>query len=151
MEKHEQFMQCAIEQALEAQKQGEVPIGAVIVQNDEIIARGYNQSIKSNDPSTHAEIVAMRAAGLALKNHRLNNCDLYVTLEPCSMCAGAMVHARIRKLYFAASDTKSGAVHSCTHSFAYTFFNHNVEAEGGILADKASKILKDFFKARRNN
>lgn len=145
----EHFMQHALAQAMQAERENEVPVGAVIVRDNEIIAEGYNQPISRHDPTAHAEIVAMRAAGLALDNYRLNDCDVYVTLEPCAMCAAAMMHARIRKVYYGAADPKSGAVKSCAHSFENDFFNHQVLAEGGLLSQESAELLRSFFKKRR--
>lgn len=145
----EPFMQRALELAEQAERHNEVPVGAVVVFNDNIIGEGFNQPISRHDPSAHAEIIAMRAAGEKLQNYRLIDCDLYVTLEPCAMCAAAMVHARIRKLYYAASDPKTGVVDSCANLFDSDFCNHKVEAEGGMLAETSCNLLKAFFKARR--
>lgn len=145
----EYFMQRALLLAQQAEQEGEVPVGAVIVHDNKIIAEGYNQPITRHDPTAHAEIIALRAAGLARENYRLNECDLYVTLEPCLMCAAAMVHARIRKVVYAASDPKSGVVNSCSQCFEYDFFNHHVEAEGGLLQQEAAELLTSFFKKRR--
>ena len=142
------FMKIALDLALKAGLSGEVPVGAVVVSGDEIIGRGSNSSVSSNDPTAHAEMLALREAGSHLKNYRLGQCDLYVTLEPCAMCLGAAVHARIRKLYYGTKDPKGGAVESAI-VFPMDRMNHNIEIKSGILSQECGKILKDFFKARR--
>jgi len=143
------FMLHALNLAKRAQEQGEVPVGAVIVLEDEIIAEGFNQPITSSDPCAHAEIIALRAAGKKLGNYRLPNTTLYVTLEPCAMCAMAMVHARVEHLVYAADDPKTGAVKSHFQLLDYPELNHKVQWESGILAQESSQLLKEFFKARR--
>lgn len=143
------FMQLAYLQAQLAEEAGEVPVGAVVVLNNEVIASAFNQPIQDHDPTAHAEIVAMRQAANKLQNYRLVNCDLFVTLEPCAMCAMAMIHARIHKLYFAASDFKAGAVGSVINILEEQAFNHRLQYEGGLLAQPCSQLLKDFFKKRR--
>ena len=143
------FMQLALAQAHLAEAAGEVPVGAVIVHDNTVIASGYNQPIQDHDPTAHAEVITMRRAALALQNYRLIDCDLYVTLEPCAMCAMAMIHARIRRCVFAATDPKAGAVGSVMNLFAEPAFNHRVEYRSGVLADEASQLLKTFFKKRR--
>lgn len=127
----------------------EVPVGAIIVRDEKIIARANNRPIAAHDPTAHAEILALRAAGLALGNYRLNECTLYVTLEPCLMCVGAMVHARIKRLVFGAYDAKSGAVSSQMQALDLTFFNHKISHTGGVLAENCKSILQSFFIARR--
>ncbi len=128
---------------------GEVPVGAVVVKDGEIIGRGFNRSITSNDPTTHAEIVALRAAALHLKNYRLNECELFVTLEPCMMCVGAMFHARLKRIVFGARDPKTGACGSVIDLPTEKKLNHHATFEGGVLAEECSQLLKAFFAERR--
>lgn len=142
-------MVCALLEAEKAQEHNEVPVGAVIVRDNRIIGRGFNQMIMSNDPTAHAEMIALRDAGQTMQNYRLPECDLYVTLEPCMMCLGAMVHARIRTLYFATKELKAGVACSQAHLHMQPFLNHRLNVEGGILAGEASDMLKAFFKERR--
>lgn len=142
-------MQEALALADIAASYGEVPVGAVVVYQGEIIGRGYNSPIMQHDPSAHAEIQALRDAAQAIGNYRLKDADLYVTLEPCSMCAGAIVHARIRRLIYAANEPKAGVVQSQTHFFEQPFLNHRVTAQGGVLAQQASEKISAFFKQRR--
>ncbi len=139
----------AIEQAKMAKACGEVPVGAVLVKDDAIIAQGHNQPIMAHDPSAHAEMVVLRKAGEVLGNYRLLDTTLYVTLEPCFMCAGLIVHARVKRVVFGALDPKAGVVQSKMKAFDTEFFNHRVDVTGGVLADECSKILTDFFKERR--
>jgi len=127
----------------------EVPIGAVIVREGEIVGRGWNRNIGLNDPSAHAEIMAMRDAGERLANHRLTDCSLYVTLEPCPMCAGAMIHARLARVVYGADDPKTGAAGGKFDLLCDPAHNHTVRVSGGCLADECSKMLKDFFRKRR--
>lgn len=143
------WMQHALLLADKAAELGEVPVGAVVVQNGAIIGEGFNQPIGLHDPTAHAEIQALRAAGRLLGNYRLPDADLYVTLEPCSMCAGAMVHARIRRVIFAAAEPKAGVAASQLQFFQQDFLNHKVEVIGGVLAQQASEKLQDFFRERR--
>jgi tRNA(adenine34) deaminase len=143
------FMQAALELAGEAAARGEVPVGAVVVKDGAIIGRGFNQPITSNDPTAHAEIVALRAAAAALKNYRLTGCELYVTLEPCAMCVGAMVHARLARIVYGASDPKTGACGSIVDLPKLATFNHHGSFEGGILAEECGGVLKRFFAQRR--
>jgi tRNA(adenine34) deaminase len=143
------FMQQALLQAQLAGAAGEVPVGAVVVRDGQIIASGFNQPIGRHDPSAHAEIVALRAAAEALGNYRLPGCTLYVTLEPCAMCAGAMLHARIERVVFGAVDPKTGACGSVIDLFAQSQLNHQSRAEGGLLADECGSLLRDFFGQRR--
>lgn len=145
----ELYMRQALLLAKQAEKEGEVPVGAVIVHNGEIIATGSNQPIQLHDPSAHAEMLAMRNAAQKLGNYRLNQCTLYVTLEPCSMCVGAMIHGRIERLVFGAYDAKTGAVKSVFRSLDDPRHNHAVVWAGGVLADESSALLKAFFQARR--
>lgn len=130
---------------------GEVPVGAVVVKDGQIIGRGFNQSITSNDPTAHAEIVALRDASQRLKNYRLVDCDLFVTLEPCMMCVGAMLHARVKRVVFGARDAKTGACGSVINLPAEERLNHHATFEGGVLSDECSVILKVFFQARRTS
>nr|NDG08630.1 tRNA adenosine(34) deaminase TadA [Oxalobacteraceae bacterium] len=143
------YMLLALDEAAKAREAGEVPVGAVIVKEGAVIARGFNQPISSNDPSHHAEIAALRAASEALGNYRLPGCTLYVTLEPCVMCAGAMMHARIARVVFGASDPKTGACGSVLNLFANTQLNHHATIEGGVLAEECGTMLSEFFAARR--
>ncbi len=148
--KKEFLMREALVQAKKALKKGEVPIGAVVVLGDEIIGRGYNQPITTRDPTAHAEIIALKEASNRLDNYRLNEAIIYTTLEPCFMCSGALVHARIKKIIFAAQDTKSGVVVNNGGLIQSEFLNHKVSFEGGILEKEASKLLKDFFLEKRS-
>jgi tRNA(adenine34) deaminase len=148
MKSDEFFMRQALKEAQKSLKKEEVPVGAVLVYEDKIISRAHNEPIAKNDPTAHAEIIAIRKAGSKRKNYRLSSCDLFVTLEPCAMCLGAAVHARIRKLVFGALDPKSGAVASVM-KFPLEKMNHRVEIVGRVLADECSKILRDFFKKKR--
>ena len=148
--KKEFLMKEALVQAKKALKKGEVPIGAVVVLGDKIIGRGYNQPITTKDPTAHAEIIALKEASNRLDNYRLNEAIIYTTLEPCLMCAGALVHARIKKVIFAAQDTKSGVVVNNGGLIQSEFLNHKVSFEGGILEKEASKLLKDFFLEKRS-
>ena len=143
------WMALALEQAELAQEQGEVPVGAVLVRDNQLIASAHNQPILSNDPSAHAEIQVMRQAGTMLNNYRLPDTTLYVTLEPCTMCLGAMVHARIKRVVFGAYDVKTGVCGSCTDLSDSTCFNHSIEIQGGVLADECKNLLQQFFKNRR--
>ena len=146
----EVWLRAALAQAEKAQSSGEVPIGAVILGPDKmVIACGQNRVIRDHDPTAHAEIVAMRAAGIALENYRLEQCTLYVTLEPCSMCAGAMIHARIGRLVFGAFDPKAGAVESVLTVLNHPKLNHQIEVKGGILAQECGDLLRRFFQSRR--
>jgi tRNA(adenine34) deaminase len=142
-------MQSALAEARQAADAGEVPIGAVILYQDTILARGQNRVLRDNDPTAHAEIVALRAAAIALSNYRLNGCTLYVTLEPCAMCAGAMIHARIDRLVFAAPDPKAGACGSVLSVINHPHLNHRMWVEQGSGADEAADILRSFFRERR--
>ena len=145
----ERFMREALGLAGEAAKAGEVPVGAVVVQDGEIIGRGYNRPITSKDPTAHAEIVALREAAQALGNYRLPGCELYVTLEPCAMCVGAMVHARIARIVYGTADPKTGACGSIVDLPALATFNHHGSFEGGLLAEECGALLKRFFAERR--
>jgi tRNA(adenine34) deaminase len=144
------FMQAALEEARLAAAAGEVPIGALVVAKGEIVARGQNRVLRDVDPTAHAEIVAMRAAAYAIGNYRLLDCELYVTLEPCAMCAGAMVHARLARLVYGASDPKAGAVHSVLEVLNHAKLNHQMPVAAGVLAEPCGSILREFFRARRD-
>ena len=143
------FMQAAISLAKQAAENGEVPVGAVVVKNGEIIGRGCNAPIGLHDPSAHAEIIALRDAAKNIGNYRLIDCTLYVTLEPCAMCSGAIQHARIAHLIYGASDLKTGACGSIINLMAEEKLNHHTKVKSGLLAEDAGKILSDFFKQRR--
>lgn len=145
----ETWMAEALRLAKKAGSEGEVPIGAVVVRGGQVIGRGWNRNISLHDPSAHAEIMAMRDAGTALENHRLTGCSLYVTLEPCPMCAGAMIHARLARIVFGASDPKTGAAGGKFDILGDPAHNHAAKIEGGCLADECSTLLKDFFRQRR--
>jgi len=144
------YMQEALKLAEQAAAAGEVPVGAVLVKDGAIVGRGYNQPIAGVDPTAHAEIMAMRDAGKVLGNYRLADCDLYVTLEPCVMCSGAIMHARIRRVFFGARDPKTGACGSAIDLFAQPQLNHHAEVMGGMLADESVVLLQDFFSRRRD-
>ena len=146
---HEQFMALALAQAQLAWDRGEVPVGAVVVKDGEVIATGFNQPISGHDPTAHAEIVALRAAADKLGNYRLPGCELYVTLEPCIMCSGAMMHARLARVIYAATDPKTGACGSVVNLFDEPSLNHHTDVVGGVLADRASSLLRAFFAERR--
>ena len=143
------FMRAALALATEAAAAGEVPVGAVVVLDGEIVGRGYNHPISAHDPTAHAEIAAMRDAAARLGNYRLGGCDLYVTLEPCLMCAGAIMHARISELVYGARDPKTGACGSVVDAFADQRLNHHTQVRGGLLAVEAGALLQQFFAARR--
>lgn len=143
------FMREALGLAQQGAALGEVPVGAVLVRAGEIIGRGYNSPISLNDPSAHAEVQAIRAAAGVLHNYRLPDTTLYVTLEPCHMCAGLIVHARIARVVFAANEPRAGALESQGCFFAHSFLNHKVRMSGGVLAQESAQLLKAFFKARR--
>ncbi len=146
---NELHMRMALALAGEAALAGEVPVGAVVVKDGLVVGRGYNQPISRHDPSAHAEVMALRDAAQQLDNYRLPGCELYVTLEPCCMCVGAILHARIARVFFGAADAKTGACGSVLNLFAETRLNHHAEASGGYLAEETAQILKDFFARRR--
>ncbi|MEE9326084.1 MAG: tRNA adenosine(34) deaminase TadA [Cocleimonas sp.] len=146
---HIKWMKHALKLAERSKDEGEVPVGAVIVKDGELIAEGWNQPIDKHDATAHAEIMAIRAAGIALENYRLPNTTLYVTLEPCTMCAGAIIHARIEKLVFGAPDPRTGSAGSAVNVFGGDYHNHLVEVEGGVMQAECGQILKDFFRERR--
>jgi tRNA(adenine34) deaminase len=148
MTNDEKHMRQALAQARKAGGRGEVPVGAVVVSGGKVLSRGYNRPIGRNDPTAHAEVVAIRKAGRMRSNYRLSGCDLYVTLEPCPMCLGAAVQARLRRVVFGALDPKSGAVSSIM-KFPFKRMNHRPEIKGGVLAEECGLILRDFFSGRR--
>ena len=143
------FMRLALGHALAAGEAGEVPVGAVLVRGEDVIATGANKPIASHDPTAHAEVQALRAAGRALGSYRLNDTTLYVTLEPCVMCAGAIVHARVRRLVFGAWDVRAGAGGSITNVFTLPGLNHRVDVFGGVLMEECARLLQEFFAPRR--
>jgi len=145
----ERFMRLALEAACEAERAGEVPVGAVLVADGEVIARGFNRTIADCDPTAHAEIVALRDAARALDNYRLTGTTLYVTIEPCAMCAGAILHARVARLVYGADDPKGGAVRTCFAVFDHPAVNHRVEVTAGLLAADCAALLQSFFASRR--
>ncbi len=145
----EKFMRRALELAREAEAAGEVPVGAVIVKDGAIVAEGWNRPIGTNDPSAHAEMVALRAAGTALGTYRLLDTTLYVTLEPCPMCAGAMVHARVKRVVYGATDPRAGACGTVFNITQHPALNHRLECDGGVLAEECGTLLRGFFLARR--
>lgn len=149
LELDRRFMQCALDQAVLAQSTGEVPVGAVVVLNGEVIASGCNQPIGRNDPTAHAEIVALRAAALRIGNYRLAGCELYVTLEPCAMCAGAIQHARIARLVWGAKDPKTGACGSVVDLFSQPLLNHHAQVVSEVMAPESAALLQGFFAQRR--
>ena len=136
----------AAQRALEA---GEVPVGAVVVSDGRIVGRGWNRNIGDSDPTAHAEVIALREAGASIGNHRLAGCDLFVTIEPCTMCAGAIVHARIKRLIYGADDPKAGAVRSVMEVLNHPALNHAVEVRSGVLAGRSAELLQEFFRSRR--
>ena len=144
------YMRMALELAAQAAAAGDVPVGAVVVQDGVVVGRGYNQPISGTDPSAHAEIMALRDAGRTLGNYRLSGCDLYVTLEPCVMCSGAIMHGRIRRVIFGAGDPKTGACGGVVNLFSEPRLNHHATVTGGVMADEAVTLLQDFFASRRN-
>lgn len=148
MDREDFLMREALREAEKAMKRGEVPVGAVLVKDEKIIARGHNKPVSENDPTAHAEIVAIRNAGEKTRNYRLSGCELYVTLEPCAMCLGAAVQSRIKRLIFGALDPKSGAVESVMQ-FPFEKMNHSIEIKGGVLAEQCGKILRAFFEKKR--
>jgi tRNA(adenine34) deaminase len=145
----ELWMEEALREAQRALALGEVPVGAVVVRNGQVIARGSNQPIAANDPTAHAEILALREAGQVLSNYRLLDCDLYVTVEPCAMCAGAITHARVRRLIYGAEDPKAGAVHSMLQVLNHPKLNHKVEVTSGVLAARCMNLVQTFFREKR--
>ena len=151
MNKDEKWMKIALNEANLAMNENEIPVGAVLVKNGKLIAQSHNQSIRTNDPTAHAEIQLLRKAGEQQKNYRLIGSTIYVTLEPCTMCFGAMVHARIERIVFGASDFKTGVCGSCMNLNKENFFNHKISITGGVLEEESSELLRLFFKSRRDN
>ena len=149
MTRDEKWMKVAISEALLAMDENEVPVGAILVQENNLITQAHNQPIKNNDPTAHAEIEVLRIAGKKLQNYRLAKTTLYVTLEPCAMCLGAMIHARIERVVFGASDPKSGVCGSTIDLSSKSIFNHQISVSGGVLEDECKNILQSFFKLRR--
>ena len=146
---NEHFMRLALDEARKAEAMGEVPVGAVVVLHQNVIARGCNRNLTDKDPSAHAEIVALREAGAVIGNHRLLDFELYVTVEPCAMCAGALIQARIKRLFYGAADPKAGAVNSVLHVLNHPVLNHQMEVVPGVLAEECGSLLQEFFKKRR--
>ena len=151
MNKDEKWMKIALNEANLAMNENEIPVGAVLVKNGKLIAQSHNQSIRTNDPTAHAEIQLLRKAGEQQKNYRLIGSTIYVTLEPCTMCFGAMVHARIERIVFGASDFKTGVCGSCMNLNKENFFNHKISITGGVLEEESSELLRLFFKSRRDS
>ncbi|GHA77928.1 tRNA-specific adenosine deaminase [Formosimonas limnophila] len=149
LQRDEFFMRYALAAAQKAYDIGEVPVGAVLVKDNMVVAEGYNQSITTHDASAHAEMQALRAAGLSVENYRLPDCELYVTLEPCLMCAGAMFHARVSRVVYATPDPKTGVAGSVLNLFDEARLNHHATVEGGVLLEEAKALLQQFFRERR--
>jgi tRNA(adenine34) deaminase len=147
----ELLMEAALRAAQRALDAGEVPVGAVVVHNGQIIAEGWNRNLTGNDPTAHAEITALREAGAIVGNHRLGDCELFATIEPCAMCAGALVHARIKRLVYGAEDPKAGAVHSVMQVLNHPQLNHRIEVKGGVLGGRCAEMLQSFFRERRQS
>jgi tRNA(adenine34) deaminase len=145
----ELWMEEALHAAQRALEAGEVPVGAVVVSDGRIVGRGWNRNIGDSDPTAHAEVIALREAGASMGNHRLAGCDLFVTIEPCAMCAGAIVHARIKRLIYGADDPKAGAVRSVMEVLNHPALNHAVEVRSGVLAGRSAELLQEFFRSRR--
>ena len=150
MNEDEKWMKIAISEANLAINKGEIPVGAVLIQDGKLIAKAHNQPILNHDPTAHAEVEVLRKAGKKLKNYRLSRSTLYVSLEPCAMCLGAIMHARVERVVFGASDPKSGVCGSCINLSKEKIFNHEILLLGGVLEDECRKILQKFFKERRN-
>jgi tRNA(adenine34) deaminase len=145
----ELFMEEALRAAQRALEAGEVPVGAVIVCDGRVIANGWNRNLTGNDPTAHAEVVALREAGAVVGNHRLEDCELFATIEPCAMCAGAVIHARIKRLVYGADDPKAGAVHSVMQVLNHPQLNHRMEVKGGVLGGRCAELVQSFFRQRR--
>jgi tRNA(adenine34) deaminase len=145
----ERFMRAALEQALEAGRRGEVPVGAVVVLDDEIVGAGFNQPIGGPDPTAHAEIVAMREAAKRLGNYRLTGATLYVTIEPCQMCVGAMVHARVERVVYGTREPKAGAIESAMRAHEHPALNHRLTATSGVLEEECRQMIQGFFREKR--
>ena len=144
-------MRAALAQAAEARRRGEVPVGAVVVLDDQVIGEGFNQPIGAHDPTAHAEIVAMRAAAAKIQNYRLTGATLYVSIEPCQMCVGAMVHARIARVVYGTREAKAGAIESAMRAHEHPALNHRMDAAGGVLEDECRAMIQAFFEDRRNS
>lgn len=142
-------MEEALREAARAQAAGEVPVGAVVVCDGRVVGRGFNRNLSDSDPTAHAEIVALREAGRTVGNHRLLDCEMFVTIEPCAMCAGALMHARLKRLVYGADDPKAGAVHSVVPVLNHPQLNHRMEVTAGVLAARCQELLQSFFRARR--
>jgi tRNA(adenine34) deaminase len=149
LENDELLMEEALRAAQRALEAGEVPIGAVVVCKGRVVGRGWNRNLTDFDPTAHAEIVALREAGAAVGNHRLAECEMFTTIEPCAMCSGALVHARIKRLVYGADDPKAGAVHSVIEVLNHPALNHHMEVQGGVLAGRCAELLQAFFRERR--
>src|SRR3954462_7768218 len=145
----EQYMRAALEEALKAEGAGEVPVGAVVVLDGEIVGTGANRNLRDSDPTAHAEVVALREAGKKLGNHRLPACSLFVTIEPCAMCAGALIYARLQRLVYGAADVKAGAVHSVMQVINHPLLNHQMEVVQGVLGEECTALIQEFFRNRR--
>jgi tRNA(adenine34) deaminase len=145
----ELWMEEAIRNAQRALEMGEVPVGAVVICEGEVVGRGWNRNLTDSDPTAHAEIVALREAGKNVGNHRLEDCELFATIEPCAMCAGALVHARVKRLVYGAEDPKAGAVDSVLQVLNHPRLNHQMEVRRGVLASKCAELLQEFFRIRR--
>jgi tRNA(adenine34) deaminase len=145
----ELFMEEALRAAQRALEAGEVPVGAVVVCGGKIVGRGGNRNLSDSDPTAHAEIIALREAGAALGNHRLEDCELFATIEPCAMCAGALVHARLKRLIYGADDPKAGAIRSVMQVLNHPSLNHRMEVRAGVLASRCAEVLQAFFRSRR--
>jgi len=143
------YLQMALDEAIAAGQAGEVPVGAVIVHRDAVLVSAQNRVLRDNDPTAHAEVVSLRAAGQALGNHRLNGCTMFVTLEPCSMCAGALVHARLDRIVYATADPKAGAAGSVLSVINHPRLNHQMQLDSGLLAAESAELLRTFFRERR--
>ncbi|HEX4470041.1 MAG TPA: tRNA adenosine(34) deaminase TadA [Gemmatimonadaceae bacterium] len=145
----QQFMRYALNRAIEAGERGEVPVGAIVVVDGDVIAEGFNQPIATSDPTAHAEIVAIRRAAALRGNYRLTDASLYVTIEPCQMCVGAMIHARIARLIYGAQEPKAGAIESAMRAHEHASLNHRMEVTGGVLAEESRRLMQAFFQERR--
>jgi len=145
----DQAMQAALDEAVDAEVAGEVPIGAVVVRDGVIVSRGQNRVLRDNDPTAHAEVVALRAAAAAIGNYRLSGCTLVATLEPCAMCAGALIHARVERLVYGAADPKAGAAGSVLSVVNHPALNHQMTVQGGVMAEESASLLRGFFQRRR--
>jgi tRNA(adenine34) deaminase len=147
----DEFMAAALELAREARERGEVPVGAVLVMDGEILGRGFNQPVSRNDPTAHAEIVALREAGREAGNYRLPGSTMYVTIEPCQMCVGAMVHARVARVVYGTPEPKAGAIESAMRAHEHPSLNHRLEATGRVMEEECREVIQAFFKERRSN